>query len=116
MYYGWVMYGAAATTLAWWWSQAYYYRFLYLDEDEYVSKKPNFTWYSTTEHVNYLSLLVIWVLTSALWLLSCTGVDEFFMALLYMISFTYYFNIARILVVMIFKYFAIFLDSKTDYA
>ena len=59
--------------------------------------------------------MIVWIMTEVLWLLSFTGVEFTFQALLYWITFTYYFNIARISVIMVFKWIGVSLDSKKDY-
>ena len=59
--------------------------------------------------------MIVWIITEVLWLLSFTGVEFTFQALLYWITFTYYFNIARISVIMVFKWIGVGLDSKKDY-
>merc|ERR1719272_2813682 len=83
-YGAWVLYGTTAVITAMYWMQYYYYHFWYGSYTKYAATKGalvnlhkmnTYTMWGLAENVNAITLLVQWIPTALVWILTATNVD-----------------------------------------
>jgi len=121
-YGAWVLFGTTATIQALYWLQYYYYHFWYgsvlkyaatdkLTENLYLMN--TYTMWGLAENINSLTLLVQWIPTALVWILTATNIDGIIWFFVLWVGIMHYVDAIRFFVVGVVKLVGFFYDSST---
>ena len=118
-YGAWVMYGVASIINALYWMQHYYYKFLFYknEEGEYAAfpSVNTYSMWGLAETINVITLLVQWIPTALVWMLTTTQVDSIVWFFVMWCGIMHYVDAVRFAVVSVMKIISYWTDSPTSY-
>lgn len=121
-YGAWVMFGTTAVISALYWMQYYYYHFWYGSYTKYAATKGalinlhkmnTYTMWGLAENINAITLLVQWVPTALVWILTATNVDGIIWFFVVWCGMMHYVDAIRFVVVGIVKIVGFWYDTTT---
>jgi len=121
-YGAWVMFGTTSVISAMYWMQYYYYHFWYGSVSKYAATKNDqtklglmntYTMWGLAENINAITLLVQWVPTALVWILTATNVDGIIWFFVVWAGIMHYIDAIRFVVVAIIKIAGFFHDHTT---
>ena len=121
-YGAWVMFGTTSVISALYWMQYYYYHFWYGSISKYAATDNSlvnlyrmncYTMWGLAENINAITLLVQWVPTALVWILTATNVDGIIWFFVVWAGIMHYVDAIRFVIVAILKIVGFFHDHTT---
>lgn len=121
-YGAWVMFGTTSVISALYWMQYYYYHFWYGSYTKYAATKGSlallhqmntYTMWGLAENINAITLLVQWIPTALVWILTATNVDGIIWFFVVWCGIMHYVDAIRFIVVGIIKVVGFWFDTTT---
>jgi hypothetical protein len=121
-YGAWVMIGTTAIIQALYWTQYYYYHFWYGSKSKYAATdglQKNlylmncYTMWGLAENINAITLLVQWIPTALVWILTATNIDGIVWFFVVWAGIMHYVDAIRFVIVNVIKIVGIWYDQPT---